>query len=98
MHTLIFFLRTPVCSYMITQYCDALPKSLKAGILEQHCLLDHAVTFTPQRKWSKHLHRNGTFGEGVFYSVLHVPTSGKAVRVSQRTVHGESSERKHRDR
>jgi hypothetical protein len=39
--------------------------------------LDNAVTFTPQRNGSKHLHRNGTFGEGVFYSVLHVPTSGK---------------------
>jgi hypothetical protein len=62
------------------KYCDALPKKPEGRNIEGRTsdrFLDNAVTFTSQRNWSKHLHRNGTFGEGVFYSVLHMPTSGE---------------------
>jgi hypothetical protein len=72
------------------RYCDALtfldngtvdktPATIGAG----NPYTTQLSTKPWQRNGSKHLHRNETFGEGVFYSVLHVHTSGETHRVRQ---------------
>jgi hypothetical protein len=90
----------------VTRYSDALPFLYNATVDKTPATIGAGNSYTTepstkprQRKGSKHLHRNGTFGEAVFYSVLHVPTSGELVdRVSQRRIQLDRENTQRRER